>query len=441
MKFSTATAILISLRMTSVLAFITPRTSNSNANHDVRATSTVSNEIEKTQKQTPAEERPLYDPLGLYPKSSEDQGRIRPFFAEENTELESAKLNLYRKVRDPMGLYPKNSPEFQEALQEEQATVIANNEKPLYDPMNLYQANSVERREGLIQTMEPPLDQIASDTIAKLKETKDPLGLYPADSQEFTKSLALEVQERESINSDRQLFDPLGLYSKDAPEYQEGKIRSLEPEVNVVKPVLDPLNIYPSESKAEVEDDVVMSKALPFMAKPASLTGDLVGDAGFDPLGFAKTNEGLLWQREAELKHSRIAMLAAAGWPLAELFHGTLSALTHLQPLLVEGDRVPSILNGGLQQVNPFYWMGILAVAGLFESVDIMMNNNSENKQSFDPLGLFPADEEGQERMQLAEIKNGRLAMMAITAFAAIEAITHEAVINVTPFLFHPPSF
>lgn len=31
----------------------------------------------------------------------------------------------------------------------------------------------------------------------------------------------------------------------------------------------------------------------------------------------------------------------------------------------------------------------------------------------FDPLGLYPKTQEGRERMQLAEIKHGRLAMIA----------------------------
>ena len=43
-------------------------------------------------------------------------------------------------------------------------------------------------------------------------------------------------------------------------------------------------------------------------------------DVGFDPLGFAKNKEDLLNYREAEIKHARLAMLAAAGWPLSELF-------------------------------------------------------------------------------------------------------------------------
>lgn len=46
----------------------------------------------------------------------------------------------------------------------------------------------------------------------------------------------------------------------------------------------------------------------------------------------------LKWMREAELKHARLAMLAAAGWPLGEL----------LNPLAATGGRAPSLFNGQL---------------------------------------------------------------------------------------------
>lgn len=47
---------------------------------------------------------------------------------------------------------------------------------------------------------------------------------------------------------------------------------------------------------------------------PLILDGTLAGDVGFDPLGFAKSSKTLYWMREAEVKHGRLAMLAAVGW-------------------------------------------------------------------------------------------------------------------------------
>lgn len=42
----------------------------------------------------------------------------------------------------------------------------------------------------------------------------------------------------------------------------------------------------------------------------------MAGDEGFDPLGLSNINDigiDLYWMREAELKHSRVAMLAVVG--------------------------------------------------------------------------------------------------------------------------------
>lgn len=58
---------------------------------------------------------------------------------------------------------------------------------------------------------------------------------------------------------------------------------------------------------------VVRSQALPFLVCPAPLVDcDYAGNVGFDPLGFAKDSELLAQYREAEIKHSRLAMLVCS---------------------------------------------------------------------------------------------------------------------------------
>merc|ERR1719148_235581 len=59
-------------------------------------------------------------------------------------------------------------------------------------------------------------------------------------------------------------------------------------------------------------------------------------------------------------------------------------------------------------------------------------------KLGFDPFGLYPKDAKGQKWMQTAEIKNGRLAMLAITGFCFQEVVTHIAVVDQTPIFFKP---
>merc|ERR1711953_1291920 len=150
--------------------------------------------------------------------------------------------------------------------------------------------------------------------------------------------------------------------------------------------------------------------------------------------------------REAEIKHARLAMLAAAGWPLSEVWDKKIASLLGWAPILDGSDRVPSLLNGGLGKVSPLYWVGCIAVAGAVDVYGIARKNAGGGNQDYIPgdlgfnfFGLYPKnDENGQKRMQLAEIKNGRLAMIAIFAFAIQEAVTKVAVINETPLFFYP---
>ena len=63
------------------------------------------------------------------------------------------------------------------------------------------------------------------------------------------------------------------------------------------------------------------SQSLPFMDAPAALDGSLVGDVGFDPLGFTNTITDMKYVRAAELKHGRVAMLAVVGFLVGPTAH------------------------------------------------------------------------------------------------------------------------
>jgi hypothetical protein len=182
------------------------------------------------------------------------------------------------------------------------------------------------------------------------------------------------------------------------------------------------------------------SQSLPWLDRPEALDGTYQGDVGFDPLGFAKNKEDLRLYREAEVKHARLAMLAALGWPISELFDRTIAQNLGWKVVIDASDRAPSVLNGGLDKISPVYWAGIITAAAAIDLIQINKSvknpNYTPGNLNFDPLGLYPADKEGQDRMKLAEIKNGRLAMLAITAFAIQEAVTKMGVVD-NPFLFH----
>jgi hypothetical protein len=166
----------------------------------------------------------------------------------------------------------------------------------------------------------------------------------------------------------------------------------------------------------------------------------LVGNKGFDPLGFATSLKTLKTYREAELKHGRLAMLAALGWPVSELLHPYLAKLTGSGDLLVKAEglpeKVPSILNGGLEFINPLFFLGVVIFSGTVESVainKIRMQDYTPGDLGFDPLNIYRSvgSAEKQRELELKELNNGRLAMIAITGYAAQEFVTKVSVVGV----------
>ncbi len=150
--------------------------------------------------------------------------------------------------------------------------------------------------------------------------------------------------------------------------------------------------------------------------------------------------------REAELKHGRLAMLAAVGWPIAEELQGPISKALGQPDLLVKGcagggyncadalTRVPSVLNGGLDRISPFYWLAVLLFSAGVEAYAMRIakpDNYLPGDLGFDPLQLYAGKDAGWKRdMQLKELNNGRLAMIAITGYAFNEAATKISVAN-----------
>lgn len=239
--------------------------------------------------------------------------------------------------------------------------------------------------------------------------------------------------------SAKPIHDPLGLYPENSPERADGLIEPLESAIGDTKKVIDPLRLYPDRSP-EVAADTEMSPSLPFAPRPAMLDGTLPGDRGFDPFNFAADADALHWQREAELKHARIAMLAAVGWPLAELFHGGIAMALGLPNMLVGGDRAPSILNDGLSHVPfPAFWIAVVVVAAAIEIRETVDGYFSvrirPGKTDFNAYN--PYDRQMHFMLE-AELFNGRLGMLAVTGYAIQEWFLDSAVVDQVPMFFRP---
>jgi len=193
-----------------------------------------------------------------------------------------------------------------------------------------------------------------------------------------------------------------------------------------------------------------MSLSVPFLKRPANLDGSHAGDVGFDPLGISEESD-LYTLMEAEIRHARLAMLAVVGWPLAELVGPNF---------LLQGPNhiAPSVLNG----FSPVSFLAMAVIFGGFGFFEYTTSlRRTDDKElgmihkedmanvwkygvpgdyNFDPLGLysmFGDNAAGRKGMRELEIAHGRWAMVGISLFAALEALTGHPVVENNMF-FHP---
>eukprot|EP00904_Undaria_pinnatifida_P008886 jgi/Undpi1/5127/HiC_scaffold_19.g08479.m1 len=172
--------------------------------------------------------------------------------------------------------------------------------------------------------------------------------------------------------------------------------------------------------------------AVAFNAVDGLVGYDIETGGVFDPLNFGKNcpPEQMQWYRAAELKHGRVCMLAALG-QITQHF-------THWNDPSGIFDKSGSAW-GAMQQVyeqRPFAFVQI--ILAIF-AVEVWGQKQQElspmgGDLGFDPLGLKPQNEEAWERVQLRELKNGRLAMFSILGMIVQEHITGVGVLeNVDP--------
>jgi light-harvesting complex I chlorophyll a/b binding protein 1 len=159
----------------------------------------------------------------------------------------------------------------------------------------------------------------------------------------------------------------------------------------------------------------------------------------WDPLGFSTKvdDQELQKYREAEIKHGRVAMLAALGMIVQEQFHpffGTADqqlgpAAFHLQEVGVNYPQLPLILLGGIAAVeaatiNKGWSKQNYKEEGLGEGfVANLKTDYFPGDLGFDPLGLYPSDPQGLTDIRNKELNNGRLAMISIWGMWAQELV------------------
>lgn len=158
---------------------------------------------------------------------------------------------------------------------------------------------------------------------------------------------------------------------------------------------------------------------------PSHLDGTLPADFGFDPLALGrKGGDDLAKLGEQEVIHGRYAMLAVTGMAAPEfsasLFDNADDAIWYNAGKTILDGPVDFVGNPGLVHASNLYAViGVQFIAmQLSEYYRAKGGPLGEAKGvypggAFDPLG-FADDEEALAELKVKEVKNGRLAMLAV---------------------------
>ena len=143
--------------------------------------------------------------------------------------------------------------------------------------------------------------------------------------------------------------------------------------------------------------------------------------------------------REAEIRHGRLAMLAAVIWPLQEIADRIFIPETFGSMTIIYG--------GPTLPVAPLLMTFFMLNLGY---LDIYSSEIKENESGdaflpgecfWDPLAIMEGAPDSMKRnMQEREIYNGRAAMIAVAAYIFEEGMTHTPVISLAAndLLFEP---
>lgn len=149
---------------------------------------------------------------------------------------------------------------------------------------------------------------------------------------------------------------------------------------------------------------------LPGTDKPKHLEG-LKANYGFDPLSLGTDKDRLEWYVEAEKTNGRWAMAAVAGILGQELLGRT--------PEWWNVGGEPQWLPNNALTAIEFFVIGHFELKR-FQGWNQHKTSGVLNSFPFDPLG------QSSESMETKEIKNGRLAMVAIVGFAVQALVSRE---------------
>jgi len=300
--------------------------------------------------------------------------------------------------------------------------------------------------EAVAQPVEAEPEAAVQPTEAALEVAEQPVGAepeavaQPVEAEPEAVARPVEAEPRQSLRPKdlsarpAYVWNPLGLSVDGIPDAL-GPVSTKPFKAQFVPEYVTGVPAYLDETwQGDVGFDPWALVALADPASPEVVQGLLSAEARKARLQAMSVEEqaaAVEWMRESELKHGRLAMLAAAGWPLAELLQGPAGALR------ATGGRAPSLFNGQLLENWPF----LLAFAGGLAYLETQVPRAKGGDYGYGDY-FHPLGEEFQlaplEKLEWAEkeVKNGRLAMMAITGMAVQEFLSGKPVIEQTPWFF-----
>mmetsp|Transcript_18162 Transcript_18162/g.57039 ORF Transcript_18162/g.57039 Transcript_18162/m.57039 type:complete len:251 (-) Transcript_18162:252-1004(-) len=217
--------------------------------------------------------------------------------------------------------------------------------------------------------------------------------------------------------------------------------RAVEEE-EAVKLADPPLTTLPSRTSRRKPKSPALNGWVPDYSRFCyGLPGACLPLGEFDPLGFAAgaSLDDVRRYREAEVMHSRVAMMASVGYLAGE--YGS--------PLVWHG-KVGGPANDQLAQIPTPLFMGLTIAIGVAEtyrarrgwvepSPDELFQLRPAyypGDLGFDPLKLKPADPTAFADLQTRELNNGRLAMIAVAGMCAQEQVTHATIADTLASFF-----
>lgn len=200
-------------------------------------------------------------------------------------------------------------------------------------------------------------------------------------------------------------FDPLGLATKDYFKNIQNFLINLLPDPGATK------------NAAEESEELKAGAALPLITKP------FLADLEERPPALVLRD-----YRDIEIRHGRLAMLAALLWPLQEIMD---------RLFIPDSFGSTTMIYGGV--TLPFISLFMTLAMLLLGYLDIYAASikDQDTGEAFlpgecfwDPLSILDgAPDDMKRNMQARELNNGRFAMIAVLSYILQEGITHQPLI------------